>query len=142
MGRWWYPRSELRDPRRSGEGAGNDVETLCEASHTPSKIPSACRECGVVLDDPSRQYCQHCLPRFKDQRTDKLVHAARQVLAEMRTSANDPARSPEAIEKRLAANAARRTAALAWERENPGPHDDQEFRRDILPRLATVTIHR
>ncbi len=106
----------------------------------PSKVPSACRECGVVLIDPERQYCRDCLPKFKDQHTDRLVRAARQVLAEMRASADDPARSPRAVAKRVATNTARREAALAWERENPGPHDAEEFRRDILPALGQVTV--
>jgi hypothetical protein len=111
-----------------------------KASATPSKFPSACRECGIVLSDPERQYCRDCLPTFKDQRTDKLVRAARQVLAEMRASADDPARSPEAIAKRVATNAMRREAARAWEQENPGPHDRQVYRSETLPSLADVTL--
>lgn len=111
-----------------------------KASATPSKFPSACRDCGVVLSDPERQYCRNCLPKLKDQRTAKLVRAARRVLAEMRASADDPARSPEAKAKRVATNAARREAALAWEQENPGPHNTEKFRREILPGLAEVTL--
>jgi CRISPR-associated endonuclease Cas1 len=132
------PSSGTRGAR--GKGRATMSRRSAKASHAPSKIPSACRECGVVLSDPERQYCRDCLPKFKDQRTDKLVRAARHVLAEMRASANDPARSPEAIAKRVAANGARRKAALAWERENPGPRDSEEFRERILPGLAGVTL--
>lgn len=123
-----------------GKGRATMARRSTKASATPSKVPSACRECGVVLSDPERQYCGDCLPKFKDQRTDKLVRAARQVLAEMRAAADDPARSPRAIAKRVATNAARREAALAWERKNPGPHDVENFRQEILPALARVTV--
>jgi hypothetical protein len=65
---------------------------------------------------------------------------ARAALAEMRASPNDPAKTPEAIAKRVAAHAERRRAALAWEKQNPGPHDLEHFRREIGPGLrAAVT---
>jgi hypothetical protein len=111
-----------------------------KSSHTPSKIPSACRECGVVLRDPERQYCRDCLPKFKDERTGKLVGAARLLVAQMRASADDPALSTEAKGKRVATNAARREAALRWERENPGPYDPEQFRAEVLPGLAMTTL--
>ena len=104
------------------------------------RVSNACRECGVVLTNPDRQYCRDCLPKFKDRRTDNLVRAARGVLADMRASADDPARSPEAIAKRVKANSERRKAALAWERKNPGPHDPEVFRSEILPALERVTL--
>lgn len=97
------------------------------------RVSSACRECGVVLTNPDRQYCRECLPKFKDERTDKLVRAARGVLAEMRTSADDPAQTPEAKAKRIAAYQARKERARSWMRENPGPYDPEVFRSEILP---------
>jgi CRISPR-associated protein Cas1 len=66
--------------------------------------------------------------------------AARKVLAEMRASPDDPARSAEAIAKRVATNADRRRVALTWELRNPGPHDPEVFRTDILPGLLKVTL--
>lgn len=132
------PSSSTRGAR--GKGRATMARRSTRASRKPSKVSSACRECGVVLSDPERQYCRDCLPKLKDQRTAKLVRAARQVLAEMRASADDPARSPQAIAKRVAKNAARREAALAWERQNPWPHDLERFTREILPGLASVTV--
>lgn len=123
-----------------GKGRATMARGSAKSSSKPSKVVSACRECGVVLTDPERQYCSDCLPKFKDRRTDKLVGAARRVLVEMRASPNDPARTPQAVAKRVATNAIRREAALAWEKEHPGPHDSEVFHRDILPRLADVTL--
>jgi hypothetical protein len=136
--------SGIRVPSSSTRGArGKGQATMARRSaKAPSalKIPSACRECGVVLSNAERQYCRDCLPKFKDERTGKLVDAARRVLSEMRASHDDPARSPQAVAKRVATNAERRQAALAWERKHPGPHDAEEFRREILPALAAVTL--
>lgn len=137
---------EIRIPTSTTRGAlGKGRATLARAAakaSAPSKVPSACRECGVLLSDPERQYCRDCLPTFKVRRTEKLVDAARQVLAEMRASADDPARSVEAKTKQVAANTARRAGALAWEKKNPGPHNEEEYRRELLPRLAEITIPR
>lgn len=83
-----------------------------------------------------------CLPEVKAQRTDKLVIAARSVLADMRDAEQDPAQTLEAKVKRAAAYSARKESARVWLRDNPGPHDPEEFRRDILPGLITVTVPR
>ena len=58
----------------------------------------------------------------------------------MRASSDDPARSPEAVAKRVATNAERRESALAWEGQNPGPHDPELFRREIAPSLQNLTL--
>lgn len=123
-----------------GKGRATMARGAAKSSSKPSKVVSACRECGVVLTDPERQYCADCLPKFKDERTGRFVHAARRMLNEMRASADDPARSPQAIAKRVASNTKRRNASLAWERENPGPHDPDMFRSKILPGLAAATL--
>lgn len=54
--------------------------------------------------------------------------------------ANDPAKSSEAVAKRVAAHAERRKAALAWEEANPGPRDMDSFRREIAPALFDLTL--
>lgn len=103
-------------------------------------VPNGCRECGLIVEDRHRLYCDECLPRFKNQRTEKLVGVARAALAEMRASPNDPAKTPEAIAKRVAGHAERRRAALAWEKENPGPHNAEIFKSEIAPSLSAVTL--
>lgn len=66
--------------------------------------------------------------------------AAKRKLAEMRASDRDPAKSPEAIAKRVATYAKRKEASRLWEHENPGPHDRADFRDRILPALGHVTL--
>jgi len=68
------------------------------------------------------------------------VSAALSVLAEMRGSEQDPAQTEEAKAKRIVAYKGRKEAARAWEQKNPGPHDRAEYRSEILPGLASVTL--
>jgi hypothetical protein len=60
----------------------------------------------------------------------------------MRSSDQDPAQTNDAKAKRVAAYKARRAAARAWGRKNPGPHDPEVYRTEILPLLAGVTSSR
>jgi hypothetical protein len=84
--------------RRGGDGTGRGTlgRRSPESNARPKSLVSACRECGVVLDQIDRGYCDECLPKFESERTAKLVRSARKVLGEMRGSANDPAQSPDA----------------------------------------------
>jgi transcriptional regulator with XRE-family HTH domain len=55
--------------------------------------------------------------------------------------AADPAQAPEIRGRRGAAIAARKRALSEWDRANPDVvYDPELFRRDILPRLATVKL--
>lgn len=123
-----------------GKGRGTMARRVAKGTGRPRSVASACRECGVILGDPERQYCPDCVPTLNRERTQKLLTSGRNVLKEMRGSPDDPARSAEAVAKRVATNAERRNATLAWERQNPGPRDAEAFRREILPRLQDVTL--
>jgi len=123
-----------------GKGQGTMARRVAKGAGRPRSVASACRECGVVLEEPERQYCQDCVPTLNRERTRKLLTAGRNVLAEMRASPDDPARSAAAVAKRVATNAERRKTALEWEKRNPGPHDREVFRTEILPGLQKVTL--
>lgn len=133
----------VRIPGRASRGShGKGRATLGRRAGGggPATIRSACRTCGVILGATDRIYCPECVPGFKEERTKKLVSAARAVLAEMRGSANDPAQTAEAKAKRVTAYQQRKEAARAWEQANPGPHDPELYRSEILPGLAAVTL--
>ena len=138
-------RSNVRIPGATSRGAKGKGRTTMgrgvgKATGGTRLVPNACRECGLILDNRDRQYCDECLPSFKADRTTKLVAAARDVLTQMRASGDDPARTPEAVAKRVAAHAEQRKKALAWDANNPGPHNSDAFRRDVLPALANITL--
>jgi len=135
----------VRTPGRKTRGSHGKGRSTLGRRIAPSlartrRIAAACRECGVVLDRADRVYCVDCLPRFKNERTARLVVAARNVLTQMRASEADPARSSEAKAKRIATNAQRRRDAVAWEQANPGRYDPEAFRSEILPRLQHATL--
>jgi hypothetical protein len=102
-------------------------------------VASACRICGVVLDDPERAICDECLPTYDAERTTKLVTAGKATLAAMRASPNDPARSSEAIAKKREKSRSNSLAMSAWEREH-GRGDPETYEREVLPRIKAMTI--
>jgi hypothetical protein len=121
--------------------AGKGRATLGRGARSrPAKLASACRTYGVVLQDADRIYCPDCIPGFKTERTEKLVAAARSVLAEMRSSDVDPAQTADAKAKRDAAYKSRKEAARTWAKQNPGPHDPAIYQTEILPGLMSVTL--
>ncbi len=93
----------------------------------------------MILDTSDRMYCWECVPGFKAERTQKLYEAGRRELARMRASAHDSAQSAEAKAKRAATLNARRRAVRAWESSNPGPHNPEVFRQEILPSRVRMT---
>jgi hypothetical protein len=75
-----------------------------------------CPDCGGAVTNPRHVCCDVCI-------------------------AADPAQAPEIRGRRGAAIAARKRALSEWDKANPGAvYDPELFRRDILPRLATVKL--
>jgi hypothetical protein len=75
-----------------------------------------CPDCGGAVTNPRHVCCAACI-------------------------AADPAQAPEVRGRRGAAIAARRRALTEWEQANAGvTYDPELFRRQILPRLATVKL--
>jgi hypothetical protein len=77
------------------------------------KIASACRLCGLILDEPGRQVCDECLPEVDKARAKKLSSVGKATLAAMRASADDPARSATAQRKRVQTSRATSSAMRA-----------------------------
>ncbi len=136
------PKASCRGAGGKGRGALGRHSTQ-EAARS-KRVPNACRVCGVVLSiderGHARRICGDCLPAFREERTDKLVRAAKGNLAKMRASKDTPQQTAEAKAKRVRSKAARTRQAKKWDRANPGPHDRQAFVHQILPGLAHVTI--
>jgi hypothetical protein len=87
----------------------------------PTDRPAAfplwtCPDCGGAVTNPRHVRCDACIDA-------------------------DPASTPEIRGRRGAAIAARKRALTEWDRANPGTvYDPELFRREILPRLATVKL--
>jgi len=109
------------------------------SERTRERIASACRICGLVLDDANRTICDGCLPDYDQARTDKLSNAGKATLAAMRASADDPARSREATAKKREKSRSTSLAMRAWEREY-GRGDPEVYEREVFPKIPGMTV--
>ncbi len=103
-----------------------------------ARVPSACRTCGVVLDDPGRTHCNDCLPDFRTEQQADFADAGPKALAQLRRAAADPAHG---------GNAGRRRAETMRRHHREGseqhePTDPEEFEREILPAIQTIPLRR
>jgi len=87
------------------------------SSSEPAVLPLwSCPDCGEAVTNPRHVRCDACI-------------------------AADPRQTPAVRGRRGAAIAARKRALAEWEQANgEAPYDPEMFRRDVLPRLATVKL--
>ncbi|MDP9382176.1 MAG: hypothetical protein M3Q29_18945, partial [Chloroflexota bacterium] len=104
------------------------------------KAPAACQECGLVLEDPERHYCDGCLPERREGSVAIFAVAGPAALARRRTEGNDPAHGGEAGRAKGRRNAAHAAANAAWEAEHGRDWDPENFRQDILPGLQRMPL--
>jgi len=82
----------------------------------PVSLPLGCVECGAVLTNPRHVRCDECI-------------------------ANDPRQLPAIRRRRGDAIASRKRQLAEWDRAHPDvAYDPELFRREILPRLASVGL--
>jgi hypothetical protein len=103
--------------------------------------PPACRECGLVLEDRSRMYCDECLSALRLGNSEN-IGKAHERLRKLRGQGREPMAAPEVRTKIGRSNRARQRAILAWEAKHGHEWDPEVFRREILPTLQAVTVTR
>jgi hypothetical protein len=105
-------------------------------------IRRRCAECGKPIADPSARTCSpECLEKVLLRSGHGLAARLQERVRAMREAGDNPQARP-AAKARMAAGLARRQAErVAWEAANPGPYDEEGFRRDVMPKLAEVSIH-
>ncbi len=121
--------------RRAGRGL-----PAKEAKPAVLKVPAACRECGLVLDDPERRYCDGCLPERREEAVARFASAGPAELARRRAEGYDLAHGGEAGRAKGQRNAEHAAANATWEAEHGSGWDPEEFRREVLPRLQGVPL--
>lgn len=132
----------LTQSRRS-EGRAT-VRTGPPAPPKPPKrltTTTACRGCGVILDDPSTHYCKDCLPEYRNEQTEAFSEAGRAKMAELRAAGKDPSAGGRNAEIRAAKLKERWAAQREWDVAS-GEADPEVFRREILPQLQGVSLTR
>lgn len=85
---------------------------MTEKTTKPGKlsVPAACRNCGVVVDDRSRVYCDACLLGYQEVQEVQVGafrEAGRMKLAEARAAGRDPSKVGKAKVKRGRKNSQR-----------------------------------
>jgi hypothetical protein len=105
-------------------------------------LPAACQACGVVLNDPDRQYCHECYPERREEAVNQWVEGKLERLARMRAGGVDPGHSVEADRKRAETILSQQAAAKVWEQAEEVAGNDLDFAQDVLPRLQGVSLDR
>ncbi|MDP9358816.1 MAG: CRISPR-associated endonuclease Cas1 [Chloroflexota bacterium] len=121
--------------RRAGRGLPSK-----EAGLVAPKPPTVCRECGVVLEDLERLYCDGCLRERRAEAVAIFAGAGPEQLARLRVVGQDPAHGGDAGRKRGRRNAEHVRAIAEWERLNGRFKDAGDFTLDILPGLQGLPL--
>jgi len=134
-------RVQAKASHRTATHASASARVSTGVSHCAATLPAACHDCGVILANPRRTYCDACiLDVRREQGTDTFARSGPAALAAQREDGNDPAHGGAAGEARGQRNAAHVVAVALWEREETKEPDSEHFSRDILPMLQTVPL--
>jgi hypothetical protein len=150
-------REFLRSQSESGARMGHFPTLLTETNRSAGRkatkrtglnagtspglgLPKACQECGVVLDDPSRKYCDVCFPIRREAIVAKFANAGPAALAKLRADGADPSHTEEARRKQGVRAVANVLANQEWEQSNDSVEPKLHFERNILPGLQSIPL--
>lgn len=102
-------------------------------------VVSACKSCGIVLDDPDRVYCDDCLPEFRKEQLPQFEKVGVAALAKLRAEGRDPAHTEEAKAVVAKSVSEQRRAVLAWNANNERP-GEETYLKEILPLVERGTL--
>lgn len=132
--------------RSAGRANLRKQSTGIAPSRRTATIPAACQDCGVVLEDSARSYCDDCLPEVRLERARTFALTGPATLMERRAAGADPAHGGSAGKARGRSNATHHASVVRWEREHRAGSDayaqaePEHFTRDILPTLRNVAL--
>jgi CRISPR-associated endonuclease Cas1 len=128
---------------QANRSAGRDgVRTKPPVPERPSAelLPAACRVCGVVLEDPTRVWCDGCLPEARVGKDRANIAAARRAKVALRAAGNDPSHGGEVAEKRGATHREQLRRNAEWKANNAPTMTEEEYRSRVLPGLAVLPV--
>jgi CRISPR-associated endonuclease Cas1 len=104
-------------------------------------VPPACRECGVILEDPLREYCDDCFPTYREQQAADSLSSGRQTLRALRAQGQDPSQTDAALAKRRDTMQRRKQEEQEWDAlHGQETVDPAQFVREILPDLKDFSL--
>jgi hypothetical protein len=128
---------------QANRSAGRDRVRRQPKRHVEERgmhLPRACKNCGILLDEPYRLYCRECLPQLRREYSAALAVAGPAILSSLRAQGQDPAHGGNAARKRGAKIAQRRRDTAQWEREHQVDADPNFFKQNVLPQLQDVSL--
>jgi CRISPR-associated endonuclease Cas1 len=129
---------------QSNRSSGRDLirqQPKRENKPEPISKRKACIECGTILADADRHYCDDCLPEHMDKQAEVFSTSGRARLQELRSQGNDPSTGPEANAKRRAIMTQRRKDEIEWNALNPDQTVDEEwFKTTVIPVLQSMSL--
>lgn len=134
-------RVQVKASRRTANHAGTSARVSTGVFHRAATLPAACHDCGVILTNPKRKYCDACIPDVRrEQGTGTFARSGPAALAAQREAGNDPAHGGDAGKARGQRNAAHVAALVQWDREHAAIPEPERFTSDILPLLHNVPL--
>lgn len=131
----------LTQSNRSAGRANVRKQPLRKSTAPSAKVPAACHDCGVVLEDSARRYCDDCLPSvYREHAAGTFALSGPAALAKQRAAGADPAHGGRAGKARGRRNATHYHANAAWDDDNADEQDCEYFSREILPKLQAVSL--
>lgn len=131
------------DSRSSADRSAGRAKVRKRNTRKPqssAKVPAACHDCGTILEDSARRYCDDCLPDIREERLSTFTVAGPAALARRRAAGTDPAHGGDAGKSRGLRNAKHHHAIADWEREDVEKLEPEYFTRNILPMLQGIPL--
>jgi hypothetical protein len=127
---------------QANRSAGRDgVRVKAPAPERPSEntLPSACRVCGVILENPTRAWCDECLPEARVEKDRVNIAIALRAKAELRAAGKDPSHGAEVAKKRGATHREQLRLNAEWQAANAPIMTEAEYRARVMPGLGRVS---
>jgi CRISPR-associated endonuclease Cas1 len=127
---------------QANRSAGRDgVRVKAPASERPGRnaLPAACRVCGLILDDPTRAWCDECLPGARVEKDRANIAVALQAKANQRAAGKDPSHGGDVAQKRGATHREQLRLNAEWEVANVPTMTEAEYRAHVMPALARLS---
>lgn len=104
------------------------------------RLAAGCQECGTLLEDRSRKYCDECAPERQVECVAIFAAAGPARFAQLRAEGNDPTQTEAAREKQGRRTLENYRANAEWDQEHGNQTTDIDFGRDILPGLQDIPL--
>jgi hypothetical protein len=125
--------------RRRAEGRPDGPKP--SARRDKAAAVRACSWCGGQVQRRRKTCSADCEAQVQAGVAQQFAAASSVRMKELHRNGH-PARTAEANRKRSETRRRQVTEERAWERDHPGPHDEQHFRVEIAPKLAELSATR